>query len=299
MKQYEKIHQCPICKSDELQSVFECKDFTVSQEVFPIVRCNSCGHLFTNPRPFSKDLGAYYKSDTYISHSDTSKGIINKLYKLVRTYTLRKKANRIMREKQSGALLDIGCGTGAFLNEMKKHSFRVQGIEPDEETADYARKRYELDVRGEEDLQLLSDASFDIITMWHVLEHVSFPVERMKELFRLLKPDGYIFIAVPNPSSLDAKRYGPNWAAYDVPRHLQHYTPDILDKLAQSTGFEIVKSYAMPLDGYYVSILTETHLKRGAAFFRGILSGLRAHLHASNVTSSSITYVLRKRLINA
>jgi len=217
----------------------------------------------------------------------------------VRTFTLKKKAKRIIREKSSGKLLDIGCGTGAFLNEMKQRSFTVSGIEPDGEAANFARERYKLEVSGEEGLSEFAKASFDVITMWHVLEHVPFPMKRMQELYDLLKDDGSIFIAVPNPNSLDAVHYGKDWAAYDVPRHLHHYTPDILEKIAQSTGFEIVKTYSMPLDGYYVSILTETHLKRSAAILRGILSGLRAHLRASNVTSSSITYVLRKRLNSA
>jgi len=292
----EKLEQCQICNSIRTTSFLACKDHTVSRETFQIVACESCGFKFTNPRPEEKDLGNYYKSEEYVSHSNTKKGFINSTYQSVRKYTLLKKLQLISKFYKTGKILDIGCGTGEFLNTCKNAKWNTTGIEPDSDARAMAIKNYSLDVREEAELKNLQDESFDVITMWHVLEHVPKLNERVQELKRLLKPSGLIIIAVPNCNSLDAKIYKENWAAYDVPRHLYHFTPKDIDALFRKFDMKVFRILPMIFDSFYVSMLSEKIKTGKINIIRSTWNGLRSNLSGmiSGKTYSSQIYLIRK-----
>jgi ubiquinone/menaquinone biosynthesis C-methylase UbiE len=293
----EYLNQCPICDGREFTLLMECKDYTVSRETFKIVSCNQCGFKFTNPRPHEADLGKYYKSEDYVSHSNTKKGFINSTYQSVRKYTLLKKLQLISKYYKTGKILDIGCGTGEFLHTCKNAKWETTGIEPDDEARKMAIKNYGLDVRAELDLKNLEDSSFDIISMWHVLEHVPKLNERVKELKRLIKPNGIIIIAVPNSDSRDAKIYKEEWAAYDVPRHLYHFRPKDIDALFQKYSMKVFRIQPMIFDSFYVSMLSEKNATGKINILRSTWNGLSSNLAAliNGKTYSSQIYLIRKK----
>lgn len=290
----EILESCPLCKGEDFKDRFACVDYTVSKETFQVVECDSCGFVFTNPRPFEKDLGNYYKSDTYISHSDTSKGLVNKLYKAIRKITLNQKHSLVSPFIQAGSLLDIGCGTGAFLNYCKQQGVSVNGIEPDSDARNFGINNYRIDVFPENKLHEFTNNSFSVITMWHVLEHVANLNERVSEINRLLTDKGRVFIAVPNHLSYDAQYYKDNWAAYDVPRHLNHFDHRSIKSLFEQHGLLLERILPMKFDSFYVSILSE-EIKTGSRnFIRGIIRGFISNMKASKTTWSSQIYVLKK-----
>ncbi|HEX8515111.1 MAG TPA: class I SAM-dependent methyltransferase [Bacteroidia bacterium] len=292
----DQLSNCPVCNFNQFSPFLACKDNTVSRETFQIVSCNSCGFKFTNPRPENNQLGKYYKSEEYVSHSNTKKGFINSTYQTVRKYTLLKKLQLISKYFKTGRILDIGCGTGEFLNTCKSAKWQTLGIEPDDDARQMAIRNYALDVRKESDLVLLENESFDIISMWHVLEHVPNLNERVEELKRLIKPKGIIIIAVPNCDSLDAKLYKENWAAYDVPRHLYHFTPKDIDTLFRNHGLKMFRILPMIFDSFYVSLLSEKITSGKANIIKAVWNGFRSNIYAlkSGKTSSSQIYLIRK-----
>ncbi len=292
----EKQEHCPICNSVQLAPFLACIDHTVSRETFQIVECESCGFKFTNPRPEEKDLGRYYKSEDYVSHSNTKKGFINSTYQLVRKYTLLKKLQLISKYFKTGKILDIGCGTGEFLNTCKSAKWDTFGIEPDPDARQMAIKNYDLNVKEEEELKSFPDASFDIISMWHVLEHVPKLNERIADLKRLIKPNGIIIIAVPNCNSLDAKIYKEQWAAYDVPRHLYHFTPKDIESVFKKHQLNTFKILPMIFDSFYVSMLSEKIKTGQTNILRSTWNGFRSNLSAikTGKTYSSQIYLIRK-----
>lgn len=289
------INNCPVCKGTKFKKHLTCIDYTVSSEEFSIVNCNSCGFTFTNPIPEENKIGAYYESDDYISHSNTSKGIINSLYQLVRNFTLKKKV-RLLSSLSSGKnLLDIGCGTGEFLNQAKQSGFKTKGIEPSPVAREQGIKNFGLSISVESEIKNIKDKSYDLITMWHVLEHVYHLNDRIKELKRILKNDGRLIIAVPNHHSYDAKHYKEYWAAYDVPIHLYHFTPKTIQQLFKNHGLELHKTLPMKFDSFYVSMLSEKYksgkVNLAKAFKIGLLSNLKAQ---NDKTYSSQIYIFRK-----
>lgn len=273
-----------------------CVDHTVSRETFTIAQCDSCGFKFTNPRPEEHQLGKYYQSEEYISHSNTDKGFINSAYQSVRKYTLLKKLQLISRYYRTGKILDIGCGTGEFLKTMSQAKWNTLGIEPDEQARKQCIEKHGLDVREEARLKQLPDAEFDVITMWHVLEHVPRLNERLEDLKRLLKPNGMIIIAVPNCDSLDAKIYKEKWAAYDLPRHLYHFTPKDVDTLFRKHGMKAFKVLPMIFDSFYVSMLSEKYKTGSPNVIRSTWNGLRSNIAGmiSGKKYSSQIYLISK-----
>ncbi len=292
----ELLKNCPVCGSDTFEPFIYGNDYFLTGEKFEIVKCKGCGFRFTNPRPVAGDLGRYYESAEYISHSDTRKGLFASVYQLVRKYTLARKLSMISKFGQKGEILDIGCATGQFLHYMSEHGWNTTGIEPDEKARERAVADYGLQVFPEEKINALSKFSFYVITMWHVLEHVSDLTGRMEQLKSLLKPEGTLIIAVPNCDSYDAKRYRQFWAGYDLPRHLYHFTKSDIKLLAEKNGFTIVNILPMKFDAFYVSLLSEKY-KSGTmrwipALWNGFWSNLRA---GQKYGHSSQIYVIKMK----
>lgn len=294
------IKSCPVCGNENFQAFLSCKDYTVSKAEFSILVCGGCGFALTSPRPTDDTLGAYYESDEYISHSNTKKGLISRLYQSVRKHTLKKKLQLVNRESKAsaagkkGSLLDIGCGTGEFLNTCKQDGWSTMGIEPSPSAREMGKKNYGLDVREEDALAGLPAQSQDVITMWHVLEHVPYLNERIQKLKELLRKDGLIVIAVPNRTSHDAAHYGPFWAAYDVPRHLWHFRPADMRALMLKNGLEVVDIRPMKFDSYYVSMLSEKY-KNGGGLISAVWRGWISNRKAGKEGWSSLIYIIRHK----
>lgn len=285
---------CPVCGSKNILPVLSVKDFTVSGEIFEVWECKSCTLRFTQNIPEFEEMTPYYKSENYISHSETKAGIINRLYHQVRKRTLRKKRRLIegFTGMRSGNILDIGSGTGAFLSEMKK-KWKVTGLEPEESARQKASELYGLEVAESSALFSMKTGTFDAITMWHVLEHVHDMHSYISQIKALLKPGGKLFIAVPNYTSYDEEVYHKYWAAYDVPRHLYHFSPFSMKELLSLHGLKIISEKPMWYDSVYVSMLSEKY-KTGtekplSAFFTGMLSNSKALFDTKKC--SSVIYI--------
>ncbi|MBK7434571.1 MAG: class I SAM-dependent methyltransferase [Chitinophagaceae bacterium] len=289
---------CPICHSTSIRPQLTAKDHTVSQSDFVIWHCDSCSARFTQDVPGQEEIGAYYASEDYISHSDTSKGFINNLYHRVRKRTLASKRNLVNRETkmQKGALLDVGCGTGAFLNTMQEAGWKGTGLEPDLKARKKAADLYGLQPLPPETLFNLAPASFQAITMWHVLEHVHELQSYLDQLSKLLAPGGRLFIAVPNFTSYDASVYKEFWAAYDVPRHLYHFSPISMEKLLSLHQMKLVACKPMWFDSFYVALLSEKYKNGKGNLFSAGWTGLISNIKAmGNVRKcSSVIYVIQK-----
>lgn len=289
---------CPVCRSAEIAPVLEASDHTVSGEVFAIWECRNCGLRFTQDVPDAGAIGKYYQSEDYISHSETRKGIINRLYHQVRRRALHQKLGWINRyaQQQPGTLLDIGCGTGAFLQTMQQAGWKATGTEPDEQARENARRLHGVEPLPSAALFHLPPHSFDVITMWHVLEHVHELHEYIAQIRSLLTPEGTVLIALPNYRSLDAQHYASSWAAYDVPRHLYHFSPKALSSLAAQHQLKMVRQIAMPFDSFYISLLSERYLHGKSRLLQGGWTGYRSFLHGRKKTdeASSLVYILKK-----
>jgi 2-polyprenyl-3-methyl-5-hydroxy-6-metoxy-1,4-benzoquinol methylase len=271
-------------------------DHTVSGKSFEILECGGCSLRFTQDPPNAGSISPYYKSESYISHTDTSKGFINKLYKFIRKKTLVNK--RKLVEKctglKRGNFLDVGSGTGSFVNEMKQNGWKVTGLEPDEDARKAAKQLYDLELTDTGQLYHLSPASFDAITLWHVLEHVHDLSAYIHQLKNILSEKGKLFIAVPNYTSLDAKIYQQYWAAYDVPRHLYHFSPESMKRLMEKNGLAIRQYKPMWYDSFYISLLSSKYKNGKANWLAAAWNGLRSNLQTmGNVTRcSSVIYII-------
>ncbi len=294
-----KVHytHCPVCESSAIHPLLTVKDHSVSGEEFVIWQCSHCSLRFTQDVPDETSIGPYYQSPDYISHSNTDKGLLNKLYQRVRKFTLRQKASLIIRNTSAqGSILDIGAGIGAFLHQMKKSQWQITGIEPDEGARAQAKNLFGIDLLNTSALQQLPHNSYDAITLWHVLEHVESLHEYVEKLKTLLKPGGKIFIAVPNYTSTDAHIYGNYWAAYDVPRHLYHFTPKAMNMLMQKHGLKIMAIKPMWFDAFYISLLSSKYRKGKTNWVAAGISGLRSNLKTlfTHSASSSVIYIISK-----
>lgn len=268
------------------------KDHSVSGEEFELLLDENLGLLKTHPQPAPENLGRYYESDDYISHTDGKRSFFEKIYHFVKQKALRDKIAIIDGfQKGKGNLLDIGAGTGDFLVTAKNSGWDVKGIEPSEKARNIAKNKGIELISG---IESVENASFDVVTMWHVLEHVPDIEKHIKELKRILKPGGTIIIAVPNYNSFDAKHYGHFWAAYDVPRHLWHFSKTAIKKLFAAEGMEVIKILPMKFDSFYVSLLSEKYKTGKMNFIAGFWNGLRSNLKAAkNMEYSSHIYVIK------
>ena len=292
----EELINCPVCGSQELGPFLSTRDFFLSGEEFTISKCGKCGFRFTNPRPEANELGRYYQSTDYISHSNTRKGLFASVYQLVRKYTLSRKYALLRKFHQQGKILDIGCATGQFLNYMESRGWVATGIEPDEKTRNRAISEFGLKVFPEDQLNVFENASFDVISMWHVLEHVSMLDQRMEQLKRLLKPGGTLIVALPNCNAYDARKYGMFWAGYDVPRHLYHFTSADVEFLFGKYGFKIIRVLPMWFDAFYVSLLSEKYKSGKMRWIPALWNGFWSNLKSGQKNGfSSHIYVLKTK----
>jgi SAM-dependent methyltransferase len=288
---------CPLCNSERISLFLKCTDHLVSKEIFDLFRCKSCGFVFTREYPDENSIGKHYESDDYISHDDKAKGFLNRIYLPVRNIMLQKKRRISIKTTRlrKGKILDIGCGTGYFAGTMKKAGWDVTGIEPNVKARDYGSGRFGINVLSPEQISDLPDHSFDLVTMWQVMEHFHDPFSYATEILRLLKPGGVCLCAMPNCSSFDAEHYREFWAAYDVPRHLWHFTPETYRVFSEKTGFQITGTRPLPFDVFYISILSEKNKGTRFPFMTGMLIGFMFSLLSlfDKKRSSSLTYYVK------
>ena len=270
------------------------KDHSVSKETFKLYHDKEIDLVYTHPQPSEQNLPSYYESEDYISHTDGKRSLFEKVYHFIKSIALKNKLNLINSLQTSkGTLLDIGAGTGEFLSVAKKDSWQCVGVEPNKKAKDIALKKGVAFVENTSDLD---DASIDVITMWHVLEHVPDVEKQIVELNRLLKPGGTILIAVPNFNSFDAEYYGTFWAAYDVPRHLWHFSKTAIKSLFQKQGLQLVQVLPMKFDAFYVSMLSEKYKSGKMNYFKALYIGLKSNWSAKrSLEYSSHIYVLKKQ----
>jgi 2-polyprenyl-3-methyl-5-hydroxy-6-metoxy-1,4-benzoquinol methylase/ribosomal protein L37AE/L43A len=295
-----RVHyfHCPVCNSTDINPLLTVKDYTVSKEEFVIWQCGQCSLRFTQDVPDADTIGPYYQSEEYISHTNTSKGLVNQLYQRVRKLTLEQKAKLIKDTtgQTHGKLLDVGCGIGAFVHTMQQKGWQATGLEPDATTRKLSKELYGLELKEASELFNLPPASFDAITLWHVLEHVHDLQSYIGQLKTLLKSTGLLFIAVPNYQSVDASIYGSSWAAYDVPRHLYHFTPKAIQVLMKQHGLQVVDEKPMWFDSFYISMLSSKYRHGKTSLFGSFISGLRSNVTAlaNKERCSSLIYVIKK-----
>ncbi len=264
------------------------------------MKCNSCGFKFTQDIPDENSIGRYYQAEDYISHSGSKKGIINKLYHVVRARSLKQKFKLVSSYTHGIKLIDYGCGTGEFLNTCQHKGWSVQGYEPSEQARSFAITTNGVKVDSPSELANYPNESADIITLWHVLEHIHQLKPTIQLLLSKLKPGGVFLVAVPNCSSFDAEYYKAEWAAYDVPRHLYHFEPATINNLLHQFGLTRKAIKPMVFDSFYVSLLSEKHKNNDSqgfvSLFKGFLIGLISNLKArkSKQTYSSQIYIYQK-----
>ena len=292
------ISACPVCASSAISHQLTAEDYTVSHQTFEIWQCAGCSLRFTQGVPDAASVGNYYQSANYISHTDTSEGIVNKLYHFVRKTTLKRKRRLVAQTTgvQKGSVLDIGAGTGAFAQTMLQAGWAVTGLEPDTLARQRALALHGLHLQDTSSLFRLPAQGFDAITMWHVLEHVHELQAYIEQIKILLKEKGRALIAVPNYTCYDAQLYGRYWAAYDVPRHLYHFSPKSLETLVRRHGFTLEEKKPMWFDSFYISLLSSKY-KNGKTNWLGALwSGGRSNLKAAANKNycSSLIYILKK-----
>jgi 2-polyprenyl-3-methyl-5-hydroxy-6-metoxy-1,4-benzoquinol methylase len=270
-------------------------DYSLTGEVFNLKKNNEYDLLVTQPIP--ENLDKYYEFDEYISHTDDNKSLIDKVYQLVRNYTLKKKLKLINSQNtKTKKILDIGCGTGDFLSICKNNSWTTIGVEPNKKAREISLTKNLVVKESINDIIKINQ-KFDVITLWHVLEHVPNLGEYIIQLKKLLTDNGTLIIAVPNYKSYDAIHYKEFWAAYDVPRHIWHFSKNSIEKLFKENEMSLVKFLPMKFDSYYVSLLSEKY-KTGKmnpinAFFIGLKSNLKAK---TSKEYSSLIYLLKKEV---
>ena len=268
------------------------KDYFKSQEAFDLVLDSSREILITTPQPAPEDLAGYYESQAYISHSNTQKGIVPFLYRLVQKWSLKNKTNLINSlSNHKGTLLDIGAGTGNFCETSKQNSWDVYGVEPNKNAREIAAKK---NIFLHQSIEDFKGQQFDVVTLWHVLEHLPDLENTITAIQKLLKPKGVLIVAVPNFNSFDAKHYKRFWAAYDVPRHLWHFSQNSMSQLF-SENMKLLKTKPMIFDSFYVSLLSEKYKTGNSFAIKALWIGFLSNISAlSTKEYSSLIYCFKK-----
>ena len=294
----ERLLTCPICaKSERLKfSGLTVPDHSLSKESFTIDCCEACALLFTNPRPDAEEIGVYYQFPEYISHQDEAPGLINKLYRVARKWTTNQKLallDRVTPRAAPKTLLDYGCGTGYFLHAAKEAHWKVEGLEVSETARAAASARTQQPVAASL-AAMPAEARYQVITLWHVLEHIHDLNAVFATLISKLAPQGVMLVAVPNYNSVDAQFYAAAWAAYDVPRHLYHFSQKSISVLAEQNGARIEATIPQPMDAFYISLLSAKY--SGKNPIQGLVKGLYSNFKAAGSKEfSSLIYVIKKQ----
>lgn len=274
------------------ENTFKVKDHFLTQKEFYLNKNSEFGYLETHPIP--ENLSEFYKSENYISHTDSSKSLFEKVYQKLKLYNIRYKFSKLDHKENGKKLLDIGCGTGDFIQFAQKKGLKIFGIEPNQKAIEIAKNKISREGEFFDELSD-TDETFDSITLWHVLEHIPDLNRTLIEIKSKLKSEGELIIAVPNYKSFDAKFYQSFWAAYDVPRHLWHFSPEDFDRLMNHHGMKIVNKYPLLLDSFYVSLLSEKYKGNRWGIFRAMLIGTISNfLGFWNGNYSSIIYKIKK-----
>ena len=270
------------------------KDYSVSQETFDLYLDESLDMLVTHPQPSLDVLGKYYESADYISHTDSKRSLFERAYHFVKNIALKNKLGLINSYQPSkGLILDIGAGTGEFLSVAQKDGWKTIGVEPSDKAKGIAKNK---GVSFVENTSELESNSCDVISMWHVLEHVPNLDEQIKELKRLLKPNGTLIVAVPNFKSFDAKHYGNFWAAYDVPIHFWHFSKKAIELLFAKENMQLQKVLPMKFDSFYVSLLSEKYKNGKMNYIKAFFIGLQSNWKAQkNMEYSSHIYIISNK----
>lgn len=296
-----KVQQCPICNGITFAPFITCIDHAVSHETFHLIKCADCELLITSPRPVIEDTGKYYESPAYISHSSKAKTSLDKMYVTARTFTLKWKMSVVEKHASLTTrknLLDFGSGVGEFLKVAKSNGWNITGVEPSKHAREQAADIIAKDIKPALEDVTQGKNTFDVITAWHVMEHVHELSPTIHTLRNLLEEKGTLIIAVPNHHSWDAIHYKQYWAAYDVPRHLWHFNMKSMTRLLESHGLRITTILPMRLDAFYISLLSEKY--RAGSFTIGgmttsFLNGLRSNYHAKkNMEYSSLIYIVKR-----
>lgn len=258
--------RCPVCDHDESSIRYS---FADAHGAYGLVRCNACGHEFLNSRPTRGSIGIYYSAEAYQPFLSSShrKSMADRVYAIVRKFSVRWKRRQIERQQKRGSVLDLGCGTGEFLAEMQRSGWKATGLEPSLEAVKHGREVLGLDIiHAHVDESPLLDQQFDVITMWHALEHVHRLHPALRWIYDTLKPDGRVYVAVPNMSGFDGRFYGKHWVALDPPRHLHHFSYHSMARLIEQHGFKIHSTRQIPLDTLFNVGMSEATLMKSRSF---------------------------------
>lgn len=295
----ERLSKCPLCKSGRFLNYAEITDHAVSKENFILCKCSNCELLFTNPRPTEDKIGPYYNFPEYYSHEDKAKNLTQWIYQKVRNFSISKKVDFIRRLKRKGKLLDYGCGTGEFLKAAKNKGWKISGIEPNEKARNQANLKLNEKVKNSIE-ELNKNSDYDIITLFHVLEHIHELRKTFKKIITHLKSDGYLIIAVPNADSWDGKKYGKYWAGWDVPRHLYHFNSKSIEALQTEFNLDLKEVKPMKFDSFYVSLLSEGYLQKDSSLLSRYWSAFKAGIKSNHSAKtpgqfSSNIFVFQKK----
>lgn len=287
---------CPFCQSESKDLYLKLKDYFLTQEDFEIYRCPHCGLLFTWPRPDDNVIGNYYKSDDYLSHNESKKGLIPFIYNRVKRVNIKNKFTIATTAAKGNRMLDFGCGVGDFIFYAKQHGYEVSATDVSQNAREAAAHKLGTPLPSPEQVFAMPNQNFDIITMWHVLEHISDLRTQIFHLDRLLAPEGRLVIALPDYLSYDAQYYKDKWAAYDVPRHLNHFDRNSLQNLFAGTRLKLVDTKPLKWDAYYISMLGEKYRGSSLSFVKGIIQGFKSNRAARKSGEySSMVYIFERK----
>lgn len=270
------------------------KDYLVTGNSFEVRLDQQTQIAYTHPQPNEEELGQYYASEEYISHGNKKRSVIERIYAIAQNIMLKQKEQWLTKHStQNKRYLDFGCGTASLVAYLNGKNWDSYGVEPSEKARNFSAVAERLYPSIEE----LPQKEFDAIALWHVLEHLPDPAKFLKTFYDRLDQQGHLFLALPNFNSYDAKHYGNFWAAYDVPRHLRHFSARGIIQLCEENGFAFVESKGLAFDAFYVSYLSEQHQKNKFAFIKGMMVGCWSNLLALFTQEySSKLYVFKKKV---